>query len=154
MSFARYDVAAGSITVNAGFVDLEWEALLVVEIANVSASPLIASAGNLSSQASLTENSVTSGTLVAGSSPALVVGFSMNCSDENGGAPTVGTGFTSVLAVWNWNGIEDTTTLPSALLEYGKFADPGNMAATFTPAPFQDVAPNDNFCTVAVALKD
>jgi hypothetical protein len=53
-----------------------------------------------------------------------------------------------VATVWNWNGVEGTSKLPSSILEYASLANPGNTAATFTP-----VTSGENFSTFAVALR-
>jgi hypothetical protein len=148
MAFARANVPAGSVTAHAHFVGLEWQALLVVEVANVSPSPVIAAGVGLTTVAPTSANSVSSGVVAVASSAALVLGFGMNGSDQNG-APTVGTGFSSLATVWNWNGAEGTSRQPSSLLEYASFTGPGNVAATFTP-----VAANENFCSLVVAVEN
>ena len=148
MSFVRTNAPAGNLTVSAHFAGLEWQGLVVVEVANVPASPVVASMAHVNMAATKAANSVTSGAMAAGSSPVLVVAFGVNGSDTSG-APSAGTGFTSVVKAWNWNGVENTSTLPSSLLESGSFAAPGNVAATFTPA-----GAGDNFCTLAAAFKN
>jgi hypothetical protein len=148
MSFASTNVAATSqpLTVTATYPnENQWLALVVVEVANVQASPLVA-VGNSPSNLSGATNSDATPSMSL-SSPALILALA--ASQGLTTAPTAGTGFTALGTAWNWEGLEETCVCPSALLEYATFANPGNVAATFTPA-----APNDNLINLAVALRN
>ena len=151
--FARSNVPAGSLTVTAGWVTNQWHALMIVEVANVSATPSIAVAGILNPGAEETKDAASSGPLNLKASPALVVGLGVNFTDKKGdeGAPFAGTGFTAILQAWNWNGKEGTTTLPSALLESAYFPSPGKVAATFTPS--KTINYKDNIMAIAVGIQ-
>jgi hypothetical protein len=86
--------------------------------------------------------------MTAGAVPGTVIGISQATLDVKG-APVVGTGFTASTSVWNWNGEENTPRLPSTLLEYQHFTNPGDVAATFT-AP----ASGDDWDTISVFFPD
>lgn len=151
--FVRSNVPAGSLTVQAGWVTNQWHAMMIVEVANVAATPAIAVAGVLNPGAAETKDAATSGPLDLKASPALVVGLGVNFTDKLGdeGAPFAGTGFDAVLKGWNWNGKEGTTTLPSALLESAYFANPGKVAVTVTPS--KTINYKDNIMVLGVGIQ-
>jgi hypothetical protein len=151
--FVRSNVPAGSLTVTAGWVTNQWHALMVVEVAHAPATPAIAVAGLLNQSAAETKDAASSGPLNLKESPALVIGLGINFTDKAGdeGAPFAGTGFSARLKGWNWNGKEGTTTLPSALLESAYFANPGNVAVTFTPS--KTVNSKDNIMVIGVGIQ-
>jgi hypothetical protein len=133
MSYTTYATLGGAVTVHAHFAGLLWQGLLLAEVANVSSSPLLAHAARLQNAASGSTNSVKTPSVSVNTTPALVLGFACNGSDLSG-TPSAGTGWTSAETGWNWNGVENTATTPSALLEYKTVTSSSNVMATFTPA--------------------
>jgi hypothetical protein len=130
-SFAAYNVPAGTEQVTVNYKEFEWQGVLVVEMAGVTSLPLLQHAGNVQRGTSTAPNTITSGLMPAGAIPGAVVGLSMATLDAKG-APFAGTGFTASTSAWNWNGEENTARVPSTLLEYQHFTNPGDIAATFT----------------------
>jgi hypothetical protein len=120
----------------------------VVEVAGVTSLPLLQHKGNVQHGTSTSPNTITSGLMATGAVPGTVIGLSMATLDVKG-APVAGSGFTASTGVWNWNGEENTPRVPSTLLEYQHFANPGDVAATFT-APVS----GDNWDTIGVFFPD
>ena len=151
--FVRSNVPAGALTIQTTWETNQWHAMMIVEVANVPAKPSVAVAGILNAGADETKDAATSGPLTLKASPALVLGLGINFTDKNGdeGAPYAGTGFTAVLAGWNWKGKEGTTQFNSALLESAYFPNPGKVAATFTPS--KTINYHDNIMVIAVGLQ-
>ncbi len=147
-SFGAYNVPAGTVSVTVNYKELEWQGVLVVEVAGVTSLPLITHAKNLQVSPGTAANGVTSGTMIGGLHPATVIALSMANLDFKG-APGAGTGYSAAASVWNWNGEENTANVPSTLLEYQHFADPGDVAPTFTA-----LISGDDFSTLALVFAD
>jgi hypothetical protein len=147
-SFAAYNVPAGTEQVTVKYKEFEWQGVLVVEVAGVTSLPLLQHKGNVQHGTSTSPNTITSGLMATGAVPGTVIGLSMATLDVKG-APVAGSGFTASTGVWNWNGEENTPRVPSTLLEYQHFANPGDVAATFT-APVS----GDNWDTIGVFFPD
>ena len=131
ISYYRPNVAAGTIDVHAHFAGLEWQGIVVAEIANTTAAPLIAQASSLDNAAQKSANAVKTPSIAVGSTAALIVAFAVNGLDTYG-EPSVGTGYTLSLAAWNWGGVEGTATTPSAVLEVETAS--GSVKGTWTAA--------------------
>jgi hypothetical protein len=147
-SFAAYNVPAGTEQVTVKYLELEWQGVLVVEVAGVTSLPMLQHLGNVQRGTATTLNAITSGLMTAGAAPGTVIGLSMATLDAKG-APAAGTGFTAAASVWNWNGEENTAKAPSTLLEYQHFASPGDVAATFTAS-----VSGDDWDTIGVFFPD
>jgi hypothetical protein len=147
-SFAAYNVPAGTEQVTVKYLELEWQGVLVVEVAGVTSLPMLQHIGNVQRGTATTLNAITSGLMTAGAAPGTVIGLSMATLDAKG-APAAGTGFTAAASVWNWNGEENTAKAPSTLLEYQHFASPGDVAATFTAS-----VSGDDWDTIGVFFPD
>jgi hypothetical protein len=80
--------------------------------------------------------------------PGTVIGVSTATLDTKG-APNPGTGFTAATTVWNWNGEENSATVPSTLLEYRHYAAPTDVAATFTAK-----GSGDNWDSIGIYIPD
>jgi hypothetical protein len=147
-SFVAYNVPAGTEQVTVKYKEFEWQGVLVVEVAGVNSLPLIQHKGNVQRGTSTTANTITSGLMTAGAVPGTMIGLSMATLDAKG-APLPGTGFAASTSVWNWNGEENTAKLPSTLLEYQHFTNPGDIAATFTAS-----VSGDDWDTIGVFFPD
>lgn len=136
-AYARYNTPAiGSLQAHAHFINLEWQGIVVAEVAGVSAAPFSSVATNQQTLPNPgTPDCQTSGTLTATASSVLV-GFGISAYAQNG-PPSASTGFTSVGTAWNWGAAEGTANAPSVRLEYKRVAA-GTCAATFTPASTLD----------------
>lgn len=134
-TFVRTNVSSGSITVTCHWVTNQWHGLAVAEISGISASPTVTYWGNLNGDPALSTDTITTGTQALGTNPALVVALAYNATDisTSEGYPSAGTGFTSALTGWNWQGKEGTSSNNVAQLESKYFSNPGTIAATFTP---------------------
>jgi hypothetical protein len=171
MCFVAQNVRAGATSISAAFVrysggytQLEWHALAAVEVSGVSSASLVDHASNMQTVTGTVADSITTGMMTAGNAQAIVIGLAnanVDASAANGGgcgstgcgAPSAGTGFTAILHTddanngpWNLLGIENQSTMPSAILEYRTVAAGANVAATFTP---KDA---DTYSTLAVVL--
>jgi hypothetical protein len=157
-SFAAYNVAGGSVTLHVSYTatDQLWHGVLIVEMAGVSAAPLVGHAkNNQAITAKTLTDSITSGAVAAGTQPATVLALSQATLDYIGG-PNAGTGYAANTAIWNW-GINPATAegalnAPSALLEFEHLTSPGSVAATFTPVG--TAGGGDRYNTLAVVLTD
>jgi hypothetical protein len=147
-SFAAYNVPAGTEQVTVKYKELEWQGVLVVEVAGVTSLPLLQHVGNVQHGTGTTTDAITSGSMSAGATPGTVIGLSMATLDTKG-APKAGTGFTASASMWNWNGEENTAKAPSTLLEYQHFTNPGDIATTFTAS-----VSGDNWDTIGVFFPD
>src|SRR5580658_2195642 len=138
MSFAMYNSpgSTGALTVTCCFGPncnpqdssgtSQWLGVVALEIANVGPSPLLASVGK---EIVGVPDTLPTMTL---SSNALVVAISEMVSGTV--APDAGAGFTPLADIWAWAASDETTGLPSALIEY-QLSAAGNVAATFVEAP-------------------
>ncbi len=151
-SFVAYDVHPGTTTLTIKFQQVEWQGVLAVEVGGVTSLPTIEHKGNVQYGTGTGINAVTSGLLTAGTSPGVLIGLSTPTLDTKG-APNAGTGFTSVVTVWNWLGEEGSATVPSSRLEYQHYTDPSNDAATFA-ATFTALGSGDDWDTLAVFFPD
>ena len=131
MAYYRPNVSAGTIDVHAHFAGLEWQGIVVAEIANTTAAPLIAQASSLDNAAQKSANAVKTPSIAVGSTAALIVAFAVNGLDTYG-EPSVGTGYMLSLAAWNWGGVEGTATTPSSVLEVETAS--GSVKGTWTAA--------------------
>jgi hypothetical protein len=146
--YTRKNVSAGSITVTGDWNTTQWHALCVAEIVNVGIDPTITAQGAFNrgpllgtSTTPTGADTITTGTVALGSSPAFLVGLAQNGTDMLGseGYPAAGTGFsTSNLlgddpTVWNWTGHEGTSYNNIALVQSRYVLNPGTIAATWTP---------------------
>ncbi len=147
-SFVAYNVPAGSSQVTVKWQELLWQGVVVVEVSGVASLPMLQHIGNVQSGVGTGANTITSGTMTTNGLPGTVIGISSATLDIKG-APNAGTGFTSSTTAWNWNGVENTATVPSARLEYQHYANPTDVAATFTA-----LSSGDNFDTLAVYFPD
>jgi hypothetical protein len=145
-------VTAGALTVTTTWGTNQWHGTSVHEIANVGASPTVTLLGGNESVNPDGADAVATQTAALGSSPALLVAVSEHVAGLPGTAktPLVGTGFTSVLPVWNWNGAEGTSTDPSSIVESRYVANPGAIAATFTSASAPTL---ESFISIGVAFQ-
>lgn len=152
----KQNSAAGAYALNLVFANVEWQGVAVLEIANVPAASLIAHASNLQTGVTSTATDLITSTAVAGAgNKALLIGHGQSTADSsvaNGGSglgrPNHGTGFSTVIEIWNLLGGENTSNAPSALIEAQSFASMGNVAATFT-----GTGGTDNLGTIAFAVK-
>jgi hypothetical protein len=126
----------------------DYQANLICEVSNVSASPLVGSSANVQNALAAGTNNVTSGniTVSAGQVPCLMVAMSMNTSataiNQN---PLAGSGMTSISSsLWAFHnvGANITSTLATQLITTA-----GTYAATFNNQVTGDIA------TVAVILQ-
>jgi hypothetical protein len=155
--YAAYNSSSGSsVSITANFGVLIWQGLVVMEVANVPAAPLIGSVKNLQKNISSTAaNLITSTPIAGGTNKAILIGLSMVTGDQNTanggsglGRPNVGTGFTKYLEAWNWMGAENTSNAPSAMIAYRNSSSLGSAAVTMTPT-----GGTDDYVSLAVALK-
>jgi len=140
-TFMRSNVGAGTLSVHAYFPEDQWQTILAMEIANVSASPLV---GHGCAKTSVPGGSrpvidgiaspAISVPAASATSPALLVAFGVNLADYVGGhgAPVAGTNFTTVGTMFNWNGVEVTTHVDSSILESRLVTQPGQVSGSFT----------------------
>jgi hypothetical protein len=147
-SFVAYNVPAGSSKVTVNWKELEWQGVVVVEVSGVTSLPMLQHVGNVQRGVGTGANAITSGTITTNGAPGTVIGLSTATLDTKG-APNAGAGFTSSATAWNWNGVENTATVPSARLEYQHYASPTDVAATFTA-----LGSGDNFDTLAIYFPD
>lgn len=150
--FARTNVSAGALAVTTNWTTNQWHGVCVVEIANAGPTPTLTFFGNLNVNPSGTD-SITTGTHALGSAAALLMALAYNATDiaPSDGYPSAGSGFTSQLVGWDWFGKESTSSNNIAQLESQYLANPGTVAATFTP---RTPGPNpEDFLAIAVAIK-
>jgi hypothetical protein len=147
-SFYTPNVSAGSPNITVTWKELEWQGVLVVEVAGVASGPMIQHIGSVQHGVGTGANAITSGAITTTGAPGTLIGISSATLDTKG-APNPGTGFTSSATAWNWGGRENTATVPAARLEYQHYASPGDVAATFTA-----VASGDSWDTLAVFFPD
>jgi hypothetical protein len=154
--YAAYNASSGSVSVTADFGVLIWQGLVVMEVANVSPTPLIGSVKNLQKNISSTTTDLITSTAIAGGiNNAILIGLSMVTDDQNAanggsgkGRPNAGTGFTDYLETWNWQGAENTSNSPSAMVVYRNSSSLGDAAVTMTPT-----GGTDDYVTLAIALQ-
>lgn len=151
--FARTAASSGALAVEVTWITNQWHGVVILEVANVTARPVLGVVGKFNPSASTTKDGVSSGALELGSTPALLIGLGANFRDAKGdvGAPYPGSGFTALSSAWNWKGKEGTSLNPSALVESAYFANPGRVAATFTASPNDGF--NDNLVAIGVAFQ-
>jgi hypothetical protein len=140
-TFIRSNVSAGTLSVHAYFPEDQWQTILAIEIANVSATPVVGH-GCATTAVPGGSQPVTDGigspaisvTAATASGPALLVAFGVNEADYVGGqgAPVAGTAFTTVGTMFNWQGVEVTTYVDSSILESRLVKQPGQVSGTFT----------------------
>jgi hypothetical protein len=145
---AAYNVPAGTESVTVTYKEFEWQGVLVVEVAGVTSLPMLQSIGNVQIGAGTGTDAITSGIMSTNGAAGIVIGASMATLDTKG-APNPGTGFTGSVSVWNWNGEENSAKAPSTLLEFEHFANPRDVAATFTAK-----GSGDDWDTIAIYLPD
>jgi hypothetical protein len=146
--YAAYNVPAGTPQVTVTYPQVEWQGVLLVEVTGVTSLPMQSNSGNVQLGVGTGTDAITSGTMATTGAPGTLIGVSMATLDTKG-APNAGTGFTSSTTVWNWNGEENSATVPSTRLEYQHYASPGDVAATFTA-----LGSGDNWDTIGIFIPD
>jgi hypothetical protein len=154
-TFLAQNTPAGPLTLTATYGNLLWQGLALFEITGVPASCFIDINGNLQTgYTATTTDGITSNTVVGAGAKALLIAHGMALGDQsvaNGGSglgrPDAGTGFTNYAEIWNWQGQENTSLSPSAMVAYRNYASMGTVAATFT-----GTGGNDDYATTAIAL--
>jgi len=149
-------VNPGACTLTATFAQLEWQALLALELSGLSASPILDSAGNVQTATATTADFLTTGTMAGGSNKGIVLGICLNGTDQNTangggvGSPDLGTGFTAINSgIINWSGWENSFVGPACACEYKTFSSAmGSVAATFTPKKAAE-----SYVSLAIALQ-
>lgn len=126
----------------------------VIEWTGVSSSPLVTHTTNVQTGITSTSpDAVTTGSMSAGSNPAVVLGFVFdstgnNTTQEN--APVPGTGFTG----YTWYFWPASAGVPGdgnvATVEWQHFTSPGSQAATFT-VPYTS---SDSFPSMGMVLAE
>jgi hypothetical protein len=114
---------------------------VAVEVTGVLAASLAGHTGAVATPGGSGTDNISSGTAALGSAPVIIVAIAN--SDSNGLLASVGTGFTSALATWQWDGAG-----PSARVESRNVANPGTAGATF------DAVGADTLGCLMVALLD
>lgn len=147
MSFAAFNVPAGTLSVTVRWKELEWQGVLVAEVAGVNSLPQLVHAKNLQRNGSKAADAITTGLLTV-QGPGLLLGLAAPSLDTRG-APNPGTGFQKEVTTWNWRGDEGTARVDSTLLESLRVVGPGDVAATFTA-----LAAGDNWLTLGVFVPD
>jgi hypothetical protein len=145
----------GSLTLTGTFAQVEWQALFVMEVSGLLASPVLASASAVTTATGTTTDSLSGGSLVAGSNRGIVISVCLNGTDQNlansggVGSPNIGTGYTAINSgVINWNGEENSFVGPAAACEYKIFTgNIGTTSPTFTPKKA-----GESYMAVSVAL--
>jgi hypothetical protein len=129
----------GTVTFTATFGQVEWQALFPLELSGLAASPILDSAGNVQTATTTAADFLTTGNLVCGANPGIMLALSLNGTDQNAansggvGSPNAGTGFTAINSgIINWHGVENSFVGPACQPEYLTSSNLGTRAATFT----------------------
>jgi hypothetical protein len=146
--WAAYNVPAGTPEVTVTYPQVEWQGVLLVEVTGVTSVPMQLNSAKVQFGVGTGVDAITSGTMTTNGAPGTVIGVSTATLDTKG-APNPGTGFTSATTVWNWNGEENSATVPSTLLEYQHYTAPTDVAATFTAK-----GSGDDWDTIGIFLPD
>lgn len=155
-AYVVQNTSAGALTLTATYGNVEWQGLMLLEIANVPASCYLGVNGNLQTgYTATTTDGITSNTIAGGGVRAILLGFGMALGDQgvpNGGSglgrPNAGTGFSTVSEIWNWHGEENTSNAPAAIVTYKNYSSMGTVAATFT-----GTGGTDDYSSIAIALQ-
>jgi hypothetical protein len=143
-------VAAGHPYAVGGYVRVlmsgfdDYNAAIVIEATGVVTTGGLAGHNSGSGALVSGTDNATSGTAALGANPVLVIGFGINETETcTTWVPATGTGFTSLGTSWQWD-----TAQVALRTEYKNVANPGTMAATFSPSG------SDTYDTFMVALTD
>jgi hypothetical protein len=154
----RLGSSGSGYTVTATFSLLEYQGLLVMEVSNLDASPVLDANGQVqvSSGTGGTLTDQVSTSLAGGANKGVV--YSTCCNNSDGGpingtdvgAPNIGTGWSAINSgIVDWNGEENTHVGPSTACEVKIFSSSmGTVTPTFSPK-----LAGERYLTMGIALK-